>query len=444
MKHDARSILAEFIGKLQKSHKARLAIAWLMLVFLAILVTHFAYDLFPKRDYLTISGGPILDNKHFLARRLQEEAEKQGLVLTIKPEPDSSAALEKLDSGELDLLFAQSSIQSTSTNINHVATIPPEVFHILVKPEIKELNDLKRKYINTGEKNSETQKIAREVLSFSGLAAGDNYTEMNYDAEALFRLQGDNLPDAVIMLAMAPSPIVEYLVKRKNYRLLEVPFPASLAKRYGWATGTSILSHLYSVIPAVPNGEIKTIGINIHLLTHQGAEPRAIYKLLKALYSPDLAVRSRVNFNEHEIIMDANYPIAKGTYDYMNRDKPVFSKELYAKLQSTFALVMSSASAVLVVVKWLRGEQLESTTDDGKFEQYVGDVAVLDQLISTYAAEENISKTKIQDLLRRLDTIKENAMVTLQDNNVKGTLLPQSLFTMIADTRARILSLNQR
>jgi hypothetical protein len=53
--------------------------------------------------FYEFTGGDIVNNRHYLAKILQSEAQKKGLTLIIHPEHGTIQALEKVSAGQLDL-----------------------------------------------------------------------------------------------------------------------------------------------------------------------------------------------------------------------------------------------------------------------------------------------------------------------------------------------------
>jgi len=148
--------------------------------------------------------------------------------------------------------------------------------------------------------------------------------------------------------------MVDYLVRRQGYHLLEVPFSASFALRHEWAAEADIAALMYSATPPVPPRAIKPVGIKLSLVAYRRVDPAAIVKVLESLYGPAFEARLGMHLDEGAILSAAAYPAAEGTRRYMERNRPLFSRELFDKLKAAIGLAASLYSTLLVVLKWLK------------------------------------------------------------------------------------------
>jgi TRAP-type uncharacterized transport system substrate-binding protein len=359
MANEANKILAGFLQRIQRNAMLRKALAVCLLLVLLGAAAFFVYDFMPRHYALTITGGDILSNRHYLTRILQQEAAGNGVALQVTPISGSQEALSLLHEGKLDLAFIQGGLENYYPNVVHVATVAPELLHFLVRPDIKDISELRGKLVNLGARQGGTRVIAKQVLQFSGLTEGVHYVEANLSSEELLGMRREKLPDAIVITSFAPSDIADYLIKQRGYSLLEIPFPASLALRLGRVADSKILAYTYNVKPPVPARDIKTVGVNLHLVANKHVDPRAIYQVLESLFSPALEVRLNLKISESQLTTPSGYPLSAGTKLFMERKNPLFSAATLEKIKSLFGLILSIASTVLVVLKWFRGEPLE-------------------------------------------------------------------------------------
>lgn len=365
MASEAEKILSDFLNRMQKNARIRAVLAIALLIALLGVGGYLLYDIMPRQHALTITGGDILSNRHFLAKILQEEAVGSGISLRIKPTLGSKEALELVDQGKLDLALIQGGLENHYPHVVHVATVLPELLHLIVRPDITEVTGLKGKLVNLGSRKGGTRIVAQQMLEFSGLSAVD-YTESNLGAEELIAAYPGKLPDAIILISSAPSEVAEFLVKERGYQVLEIPFPASLALRLGWVTDSKMVAYTYNVNPPVPRTDIRTIGVNLHLVANEKVDPRAVYKVLETLFSPGLEVRLRMKMDEAQLTVPSGYPLAEGTKKFLVRNNPIFSAENFEKIKSFLGLFLSIASALLIAFKWFKGN-LHETKEVEKF-----------------------------------------------------------------------------
>ncbi len=441
MANEADKILSAFLKRLQKNAHIRKALALVLLVTLLGVAAYFIYEILPRNYALKITGGDILSNRHFLAKSLQEEVASNGVSLEIKPTAGSQEALQQVDDGKLDFAFIQGGLDLPYPNVVHVATVAPELLHFLVRPTIMDISDLRGKRVNLNSKKGGTRVIAKQVLEFSGLRDGIDYVESNISTEELLTMRPDRLPEAIVITSFAPSDVVDYIVKHHGYKLLEIPFPSSLALRLGWVADSKILAFMYNVQPAVPRTDIKTIGVNLRLVANKNVDPRAMFKVLESLFSPDLEVRLKIKMDEKQILTSAGYPPSEGTKMFMDRKNPLFSNATLDKIKALFGLLLSVGSTLLVIFKWFRGDALEPekpATDDQLFIDYIAQVLAVENAYSERAVQGQLNAQEAHDFDVKLSAIKTHALGRLGKANFDNSQLPQCLMLAITDTRAKM------
>lgn len=339
----------------ERSRSARLLAATILLLLLLFGIAAYSLlELIPRDHALTISGTEITSNRHLFAKALQEAATDNGVALTLRPTDGSQDALALVAAGKLDLAFIQGGLDLPSENVVQVATVTSEQLHFLARPGIGDIAGLRRHRVNLNTRKGGTRLVARQILAFAGLREGIDYVESNIPTEELLTQRGDRLPDAIVLTSFAPSDVVDYLVRQQGYHLLEVPFSSSFALRHKWAAETEIGALMYSVAPPVPPRAIKTVGIKLSLVANRRVGAEAIVKVLESLYSPALEARLKMRLDEAMILSAAAYPPAEGTRIFIDRNKPLFSRDLFDKFKAAIGLVVSVYSGLLVVFKWFR------------------------------------------------------------------------------------------
>jgi TRAP-type uncharacterized transport system substrate-binding protein len=387
MANESEVILIGFLDRLRRNNRIRRALAVAVLLALLGIAGMFVYELLPREYELTMSGGDMMANRHYLAKVLQEEGAANGLSIRVLPTAGSLEALEAVETGKIDVAIIQGGLDSHFENVVHVATVSPELIHFLVKPEIKEVRQLNGRLINLGSKGGGTRVVARQILRYSSLADGIDYSESNFSNEELIALRPERLPDAIVLVSFAPSFLADFLVKERGYRLLEMPFPESLALRLGWVADSKVLAYTYSVAPAVPEKDLKIIGVNSHVVANRAVPARAIFKLLETLYSPNVENRFRQKFNEDkQLTLPSGFDLSEGTELFIRRKDPLFSEKTAEKLKSLFGLVMSVASTLLVVWRWFRSAPPPPPPKhDEEFREYLHAVVTIDHRLAALA-----------------------------------------------------------
>jgi len=441
MANEANVILNNYLNRIQQNTTFRKGLAICILLVFSSVAGFFIYEILPRQYAFSITGGNILSNRHYLAKVMQEEIAHNGVSFEIKPTSGSQEALEMVSQGKLDFAFIQGGLDLPYPNVVHVATVAPELLHFLVRDGINDIADLNGKRINLGTKQGGTRVIAKEVLDFSGLHEGIDYVESNISNEELLNLYPDRLPDAIVMASFAPADMADFLVKQRGYHLIEIPFPSSLALRLGWVADSKILAYMYSVDPAVPKRDIKTVGVNLHLVANKNVDARAVYKVLETLFSPDLEVRLKIKIDEANLLTSASYPLSEGTKLYLNRNNPLFSNATLDKIKALFGLMLSIGSTLLVIIKWFKGEPIEpeaAPTQDKDFIAYIEQVVGIETEFNKKRIAGTLLDSERNHFLQQLSEIKSKAVAQLSDANFTNAQLPQNLLLVIGDTRQRL------
>ncbi|MBI5542880.1 MAG: hypothetical protein HY901_03255 [Deltaproteobacteria bacterium] len=433
-KSDAQ--LSRALDFLQANRRSRIAIGAVIVAALLLLAGRSAYRLVPRHHSITMTGGDIVSNRHFLARILQAEAPKHGLTLVIEPVSSGLDALERVSQGKLGVALVQGGLEHTYPNVEHVATVMPELVHLLVKPGINGMDDLKGRSINMGIKNTASRSIALTLLRFAGYAEDVDYVETNFTPEQLLALPFRKMPDAILTVSSVPSYLVEILVRKHRYQVMEIPFPESLALRHGWAANGLIRAYTYDLAPVVPERDIQTVAVNMHLVANASAEPGAIAKLLEVLYSPSVENRLLQPIDAKKMMLPSGYPISQGVTEYLHRDDTFLTMELWKKAQGVFGLLMSFAGMGVVFLRWLRGKPPEEPADE-EFHGYLAEVVTLEKrlmaLQADVALERAASVAELGKMRQRLGELRIHLLerypkVRLED--------PQLLDRCLATVRA--------
>ena len=435
---EAQDILNKYLVRLQKNVWFRRVVGGLIVLALAGWCGYSAWELWPRTYTLRITGGDILGNRHKLTTVLRQEAAKRSINLVIEPISGSLAALEALDNGELDLAIIQGGLDVHLPNVRHVTAIMPEVVHLLVRPEIKDIKDLKGKVINMGSKEGGTRIVAQTVLNFSQLEHGVDYAETNYSSEKLTALPLRKMPDAIFILSTLPSFLVEYLVKHYGYQMMELPFPASLSLRFGWVANATILSYTYGVNPPIPAKDIKALGVNMFMGANSKCPPGAVADLLEVLFSVGMETSMRQKLDPKMVTTPSGFPISEGTTAYLKRQDPVFSEKTWKKLQGIFGLVMSLASGFLVITRWLMGAGSTREEADREFKRYLGEVAAMERELSKLEAAGGPDADALGKLAERADALYANGIERYTKMKMGDPNLMNRFLLAMQETRGRI------
>ncbi len=363
---DLKTKVITHLEKARRHQKGRRYLAIALISLLLLISGKLIFDLIPRNYVLSITGGSVLSERHFLIKLLQEEVTQRFVSLKVAQTVGSLDALDLVNAGKIDLALVTGGVVNTFPNVRHVATLPPEFIHFLVKPSITNLEDLKGKVINMGERGENSRMLARQILTHLKLTADSDYAETNFSNEEMIGMRFEKLPDAIVEVSYAPSVLVDYFVKKHDYRVLAMPFPAALAKRLGWIADVTLSEYTYSIVPPVPPKNIPLAGVNLHLVANRNVEPKAIVELLKTLYGPQIESRFGQGLEEDDILIPSGYPISEGTKLYLDSKTPIITPELTNKLRTMFELLISLGSIFVLVWKWFKSDSDEEFDYDTK------------------------------------------------------------------------------
>ena len=433
MATEGEKIISKMIERIQTSKYGRHVVAAIVCGAALWFAGNFVYALIPKSYSFSISGGEIFSNRHFLAKVLQEEAAASRITLKIIPTHSSEAALDKLNDHSLDIALIQGGIADAWPNVEHIATLPPEVIHFMVQPGIKNIDDLAGKRICLGRANDGVRIVAKQVLSFAGLEEGINYTEVNYDSEALMNLRPEQMPDAVVVVSFAPAYVAEYLVKSHEYRMIELPFARALGQRYDWVAESQIPAYTYGVRPPVPAADVRTLGLNLSLLANRHVDPEGVEKLMEVLYSPKVQGRLRMHFEEKDVTKPSGFPMSKATNLFMHRNDSVLSPKLFDTLKNALGLLISLVSAMMFLKRFFKNETVR--TDDKEFKQRLQELAVIEAAVRSLDNRLDATLAEISDQGERLSALKEKILTDFPVSTLADPSILDKLLAGIADTR---------
>jgi TRAP-type uncharacterized transport system substrate-binding protein len=112
--------------------------------------------------------------------------------------------------------------------IAYIAPLSVDMFHLLVRPEIKSLKDLNGKKTGVNAKGSNAHKFGVKVLKELGVQVEEVYVNPS-DAVQLMR---DGKLDAVLCLCPTPVPAFLPVKSDLGFKFLEIPYIAAFEESY--------------------------------------------------------------------------------------------------------------------------------------------------------------------------------------------------------------------
>lgn len=399
--------LDHLLSHLQKQARFRRVAGLVLLLALAGCLGWFLWQAWPRHYRLRISGGDILCTGHYLARRLAGQTPRLGVGLEILPTQGGEESLRMLQDGRLDLAVVQGGLSVEAPEARHVATLPAVALHLLVRPAVRGVEDLRGRSVNAGPDTGSTWPVVREVMLYAGFKEQIHYARTSYTDEELTSLPAARLPDAIFLLDAVPAPLAEFLVRERGYEVREIPFPAALALRYGWVADERILAYSYRVTPPEPSRDALTVGVRNYLVAREGVPAEAIFRVLEVLCGPNLGERLQDPVDEEALTSHPEYPISAGTLQFSRRNRPLLTLQAYSALTQQAGVLFSLFAMAMTIRRWLKGPPEKPHVQDEEFKEYLLRVAEIERALleaSELPRPERVQRAR--ELVRELTRLK--------------------------------------
>lgn len=216
-----------------------------------------------------------------------------GINVTIQPAGASVENINRVSSGEVDMVLAMNNIAdqayngygdsfaSAMTDFEAVGVVYPEVVHIITTQDsgIETIYDLQGKTINPGPPGSGTYVTAMEVLNVYGV---DDYkSSPGSFSDAVAGLKDGNIDAAFAVLSFPASAVTE-IATSKDVKILEVDDAEFevLLETVPFAAKFDITGGEYKG----QDEDAQTIALQAVLYVKKGLDEELVYNLTKEMY----------------------------------------------------------------------------------------------------------------------------------------------------------------
>lgn len=407
------------------------------------------------------SGGPV--RKHFLEQMaLHGKARHLDIRLVETAGTDQTVSL--IDQQVVDLGLITGAVEDqASRKFYQIAPLYMEPLQLLVKAPLydsvsKDFGQLRGKSIGLDSPGSATNLVASELLSFIGLSDPETgkleYQPVYIPQSEFMNLKRDAvLPDAFFQLGGIPSPSVRNLITNHDYRLVALPFGGSFNLdqfREGKPLAPVAGSHLqldrafveesmipaftYSVLPAVPPADTKTIATRLILVGGEHLDDQVVGRLLELILSPEISGLVKPALNTELLTSNFEFDRHPGTDKDPNALKPIDVDSAfvaYGRIGEVWGLIIT---LYIGAAKLLRMWKERHVKDE---RASVGDFLL--QVLAV-EAEANASCTNALriGLDQRLSDIKKTSIETHLAGRLEDPENLPSLLVTVADARTRI------
>jgi TRAP-type uncharacterized transport system substrate-binding protein len=472
-------------GEFWKNHRRFRREATAALLFLSALgvglIVYFK-DMPTIRAELSITGGSASGLRSQLARRLQAEARKQGLILHLRETAGSKEALEQVERGSIHMALVQGGIEPTPyPHVRQVAALHIEPLHLVVKPSLyravsENLSNLRGKTVNVNSPASGTHDLAIDVLQFAGLrprrrdlpgtAAGARDPEGDYElstasySELEAQSDRDDLPDAVFTVSDLPSPIVRHLVAMRRYQLVSLPFGEAFfldafenrSRDRSQSPGRKadavdrfriypvmIPAFTYGIEPPSPPSPLATFGPRLLLVAHESTPNRAVRAILEAVFSTSFSQDFRPLLDPSLLDLAPEYPWHAGTDEYRDFHKPILAGEVVDLMEKATSMAGVFAGALFFLWQWFR--QYDRRRRELSFEFYMLKVANVEQRALDLELRPILDLKELLGLQIELNRLKNDALLRFAEGKLEGEAAISGFIAHVNDARNHLTRL---
>jgi TRAP-type uncharacterized transport system substrate-binding protein len=384
---------------------------------------------------LRITAGPDETSRALVARGLAQRLTWMGVPAeTVAIGGDE---LAKVESREVDLALISSVLRTRDhPHVREVAPLQIEALHLLVKDEIAgdvghTLAGLRGRRVDVGPKDSAGAALARTVLVFAGLEAGDGkgplleQLEIEDLEQRMAEERREDLPDAVFHLATVPSRIALRLIRAHRYRLVALPFADAFrlrtllaqAERGAVSEGkldladvgtTDIPAFTYRTEPPEPAEPLPTLGATLLLLAHEDVPAHAVEDLLAIVYNSQFARIAHPPLLRSTLAARPALRRHPGTAAFLARDEPFLSARDVDKLNNTLGVAGALLGGFLFLWQGLR--QMRAARRDRVFAGHMLRVAGIEQRLVAHELASELDLEKLITLQRELLELKQETL----------------------------------
>ena len=260
---------------------------------------------------------------------------RQRIRLTVEHTAGSRENIRLLEARKVDMAIVQHDIP-TKPSVQAIASLFPEVFHLLVQVEIDGIQDLKGKRLAVspsllgvhGDPNDPNSFIGQLVtrhgmthrdVRISAMRSLDEasraFLHENVDAIALFIAVGNDCMSGLLRQSDRPA------------KLLSVDATA-MKTWYPYVEDAVVPKGAYWSVPVVPKKTVPTVSVQAMLLTHSRVNKGAVTEITRVLYEHRNTLMAR-NPRAATVRLpgsgeDLGIPLHPGAKAYYRRDRPGF------------------------------------------------------------------------------------------------------------------------
>lgn len=407
------------------------------------------------------AGAPV--RRRFL-EQMAIHGRKHNLDIRLVATAGTDQTLTLIDRHEADLgLIAGVVEDRAARRVLEITPLYMEPLQLLVRTPLYEsvLSDfgqLRGKSIDLDTEGSSTHLLAAELLRFIGLTdpvtKQPQYQPVHISqSELAKRVHDPSLPDAIFQIGGVPSETIRNVIANNDYRLVPLPFGESfnldkfrdaetaappahqqLRLNKGLVEEAVIPAFVYSVLPAVPPSDIRTIATRLVMVGSDRLDARTAHRVLDLILSPDISTFSQPPLTGDLLNTSFAFQRHPGTDAYLTSLKP-FNVDgafaTYGRIGEIWGLIIAIYLTGARGLKMWQERQvrlpMKSVGD------FLGEIIAVEN--DVHASCSNDERVRLD---QKLSDIKKAFIELHLAGRLEGAEHFPSLLVTLADARSRI------
>lgn len=421
--------MSEFWGKWFRNS----LLVMLALVFTTVVVrtVWLAVEQRVPREIRIATGKPT-GMYHFYAQTLRDVLKAKGRNIVLVPTEGTIENVELIRTRQVDLAMAQSGVIS----LHDVAVVAPlvrEIVHIVVRKSsgIKQIADLKGKWVVLGQPNSGMRASATQVLQHYRIHLADIRVREDYFGQLLH----DPELDAAIVTTGYENRDLQALLETAAFEILPIDDAAALAlknphfQRFEIPRGLHRAPITLAPTPGSTTDSVATTGL---LVCRPDASSLLVREVLDALYDDDLQEKLSGLLPRDEALRSARHRWHKEAREYFSPfDQIGYLANVMESLAAIKDLFWATGGLIgMAYLIWrkrqrkhLRNQLRAKRQQHRERSQLFKDL--LDEFLKeTIVIEQDLSHTNdqkiLEGMLQKISEVKLRALNELTEETLRG------------------------
>lgn len=217
-----------------------------------------------------------------------------------------------------------------------------------------------------------------------------------------------------------------------------MPFAKAFSYKNFAVEEVIVPKYTYSVFPAVPEHDIKTIGTQLLLVANENVPEQAIKRILHVIFETRFA--REVNFNhlnEENLFGTLEFPLHNGASLFKNRNQPAITSDVIEGLENFRSFVFSFFIAAFLAWRWYLSQRSLS------LDVYIKKISRIESKAEELMKQE-YDRFAFQDLLEQIQVVKNDGLKKVLDFNIKNENMLNAFVFHVHDAKTTIIQMMER